>query len=1598
MGKKKETKLSRFFSRFLPTKPVSSVQSQPEVFHDNETGVKSADISEQSSIASLNPWDEEAELLPDVLQFILQAQEAPDNLLRLLAHLEPNGTSLAFLQAGSKALDPILRNEVLNANGSLDILIKLEMSGQLEWNRFANTIVIPASIRQTVMDTLPTHEKAIVLSQIIKLCVAAFPADVNVDTLDICRLYESEVEYALQWCDFIHTRNSAMILTRFGNFLFREGKYKDSERYLLKGMEILNEVIESDHSHALNFLHEDIDIQNLGVIKHCLAECLLNQDRIEEAERIQLEVVKTSQELLGMNNIETLASMHNLMLTYLKQDKLSSAVELGLEIIEKLKLVHGESHPHTLMTMSLLASVYSQQGRLAEAEGLLETVLKKQLTMLPQQLGIEDLTMTMNNLAGTYAKRGKLDEAIQLWKDAIVNSEKTSRSEHPSTLIIMHNLAFDGYDPAGLTQEAIVLGENVLEKKLGIFNKSHSSVINTMQGLAALYLNTGDMIKATEMLKQLFHIHKSSLGESHLNTIKAAHRLRDAYVEQGRNEEAAEILKSQQAPKDKLIHMSLPLIFANVDTADWDEMSPEDLMLNQWHVHAYPSYLAGSRALKYSRAGKSPLYDDIGFRVFVTIPRRGPTALQTIPRLQMERNIADRTRKNTLVEKIRHQVRAIQHRYLQMPPMVDRVRYGISQDGLIEFTDSNQDRALLSMTHAPDVFAGSARDVDEPKIYAQFLRFNMPGTFWLPLTALIRAGRFMTMQEFRSDLAQSTSPDCFYLFLSHRWLSSEQPDPDDIQARVAAWQIVGHLCEAINVASLRGLNVSRKMNYYMFQAPFGISGSKLAEALIVNLLRRALNNELALEQTMKEVQSLDEFIEDYGTAAAKDDIGLCKLNAILDSRPNFRALLQKIYVWYDYSCLPQKPWSQEDERLFRKGLHDLLPTLLLGRTAILLDNVEDYISRAWCLYECLAADSLSNMDLLAGSPLPPTLKTEDREIHFFNLIQFRPHIVWRAILDTEVFAVQSADTCMARLGLSATDPNDTLLIYEELKRLPGPTFATIDPSELITGVFPLPVVSGTKNFLIPRDLRKSLEYPRAVEKKITLDWTQVIRISTGWTSGQCDAAILPFLKYKINVDQSWSSAHIAIVAGSEGEAVLFTNWVVRHRDDLERALEMRTTSISWLSSDIASVGHCVLGTLRAAAVDALVWIIVSLESRFQFCEVTSAIIETVIAANLRHVTLAVDLPENNVTCFVPMSDTEAKRIHSDGFNLVDIAINDPVEHIGGLFRSSVTKDLLKPTDSSIQQNRIKLIPDLFDILEGERVRDLLFAALHDGRQDEFFHACQNHQSIILKTFSSWKFVPEKMYGDPSAIEKYAQNLLHIAKTFKSEGHSQLMTSLAAQNGNDTAAISWEQRVVRATQMSDIGDYEKSNSILQVILHDMEGGNGSHEAVRDHHLFPKILGRLGKNALLMDDIPTAVTYTKRALEACEQRGDHAGVHIYRETLQIAETVMTLSLGTEIAVHLSSIIDSIINAQQLSDKGRYLKSNIILQELLMNLSKNETNVGDVYRGKIYGLLGSNHFKLGDRDEAREFTNMALQECERVGDGYGSKIYKFNLREFS
>jgi hypothetical protein len=103
-----------------------------------------------------------------------------------------------------------------------------------------------------------------------------------------------------------------------------------------------------------------------------------------------------------------------------------------------------------------------------------------------------------------------------------------------------------------------------------------------------------------------------------------------------------------------------------------------------------------------------------------------------------------------------------------------------------------------------------------------------------------------------------------------------------------------------------------------------------------------------------------------------------------------------------------------------------------------------------------------------------------------------------------------------------------------------------------------------------------------------------------------------------------------VVGASEGEAILLANWVRHNTTELESLFSVSVTSLSWVASDVAPVGHIAVGTLTAVPVTADAWAVVAMSERLQHCKVTRFITQSLRWAGVSYATVAIDQPENNV--------------------------------------------------------------------------------------------------------------------------------------------------------------------------------------------------------------------------------------------------------------------------------------------------------------------------------------------------------------------------------
>lgn len=722
---------------------------------------------------------------------------------------------------------------------------------------------------------------------------------------------------------------------------------------------------------------------------------------------------------------------------------------------------------------------------------------------------------------------------------------------------------------------------------------------------------------------------------------------------------------------------SLPPALDATSIEDLVDVPPEVLVLDQTPLRGHSPAARAARSLRYSRSGPTDVYDEIGFRYLASNPTLGPVPLQTSASARAHQQELDLRRADPLLEELRAQQESLRHRPLSVPD--GRLRYTV-HGALLDVRlvqdlpggGELEEPWPVPLSRPPQFLLDGAVPWDAAVHAGRRLRVDLDAMRWLPMEVLLEAGRFPRMQEMAHLLRQGMDDDGFYAFVSHRWLTASAPDPGSRQAASLAWQLVGYLAEAVRVAHQRGLTAPRLYNPHI-GFPIGPQGSELAESLLVNLLRPALgggapdhdgeSNPAGLDAVWREVREIDDRVSGPGmVAAGARDVGLHELRALLDECPGVRQLLGRVHLWYDYTCLPQPPRTDGEQELFRAGLETLGPCQVLGTTLVLLDDTDDYLGRAWCTLEALTGSAFGALHLLSGPERLGRDEDSDIGLHLVHLLEDRPHLIWRAVLDTELFGVQDQQQCMRRLGLAATDLSDLSFIYRRLPR--RPVRVHLDDSELVTGVVPLAVMPGEDAVALPSSLGR--DAGRAWTPLGRLDWWAAGDLGDGPRIDPWDWPPLrhyPSLPRAGSADVPSTPAHVAVVASCEGEAILVAAWVEEHRSELEDMLAVAVRSVSWVATDVAPVGCLAHGQLQATPVSAPVWVLVGLSQLLERAEVADMVIQSASAAGNAVHQVAIDItdePHQNVGRLLEGASAGTRRVAlPDGGFAV---------HVGGLFR------------------------------------------------------------------------------------------------------------------------------------------------------------------------------------------------------------------------------------------------------------------------------------------------------------------------------------------
>jgi hypothetical protein len=201
--------------------------------------------------------------------------------------------------------------------------------------------------------------------------------------------------------------------------------------------------------------------------------------------------------------------------------------------------------------------------------------------------------------------------------------------------------------------------------------------------------------------------------------------------------------------------------------------------------------------------------------------------------------------------------------------------------------------------------------------------------------ALLSLPRMARYQDVRAQLPwlAAGEPPLGLLFVSHRWASPEHPDPG------------GDL--------MRGVQEFLRLVLLAVEALLVPREGRLR---VLSSISR--EGALQAEEVARRLLGYGPFAGAAGAEARR--IVAAQYRSDGEGGPAFGTwLAQRIGVWLDYVCMPQRPLSREDEPEFDRALQSLDR---LAQSAILLamrEPRDDYAVRGWCLLESFVGSGRS---------------------------------------------------------------------------------------------------------------------------------------------------------------------------------------------------------------------------------------------------------------------------------------------------------------------------------------------------------------------------------------------------------------------------------------------------------------------------------------------------------------------------------------------------------------------------------------------------------------------------------------------------------------
>jgi len=338
----------------------------------------------------------------------------------------------------------------------------------------------------------------------------------------------------------------AQMMEVMGSVYESLGLYTTAEPLLRRAVETQKRTLGVENPDTMHSMHE-------------LAVLLENESRYPEAEKWARETLDIRRRKLGPDDRGTLASLSLLALIVNGEGRYAEAEKLHREALGAARRVFGEQDKASVSILNNLGIDLSYEGKFTEAE----KAFREALEIDRRVLGSDDPKVLgdMNNLAACLLQQRRYAEAESLYREGVEVKQRVLGPEHPATLVSMGSLALT-LSGEKRYAEAEKLYRETLEIKRRKLGPEHRSTLVTTGNLADLLTRQGKYVEAEQLLRQTLEIERRTLGRDHSDTLVALTGLGDVLKGEKRN------LEAEKAYREALDGLSRAVGANHPDTAE----------------------------------------------------------------------------------------------------------------------------------------------------------------------------------------------------------------------------------------------------------------------------------------------------------------------------------------------------------------------------------------------------------------------------------------------------------------------------------------------------------------------------------------------------------------------------------------------------------------------------------------------------------------------------------------------------------------------------------------------------------------------------------------------------------------------------------------------------------------------------------------------------------------------------------------------------------------------------------------------------------------------------------------------------------------------